>query len=223
MSKDDFSVKTAIKINDGSVLYNDIITIFEDAKFMLFLRRIKTVYINFKNQLTKIEKVKNDELPDALYLLKNDKIISSFYVKKWIHDIPIKIQEELRSDKKTPEKIQNMKKTEISFAFQLNENFDEIQLLKESHSPLYSYLPTETKEYNLPFIVNCNFLLDASREKIHKNRKWNEWLFQVIGFKTVECCYEFANNNLFESTYLSVLRNGYHNLSDNRSKKINEG
>lgn len=223
MSRDDFSVKTAIKIKDGSGLYNDIVNIFEDAKFMLFLRRINTVSLNFKNELTKIEKINHNELSDALYLLKNDKIISSFFVKKWIHDIPTNIQEELRLDKKTPEKIQNMKKTEISFAFQLNETCDEIQLLKESQSPLYSYLPTETKEYNLPFIVNCNFLLDASREKIHKNRKWNEWLFNVIGYKTVECCNEFAKNNFFNSTYLSVLRNGYYNLSDNLSKKINGG
>src|SRR5690606_17853654 len=140
-----------------------------------------------------------------------------------IHNIPQKIQKELKSDPKTPKKIQSMEKTEISFALEINETFDKIKLLKEGDSVLYSYLPTTEKEYNFPFIVNCNFLLDASSEKIHKNRKWNEWLFQVIGYKTVECCAELLANKLFETTYLSILKNGFYPESDNLRTIINAG
>lgn len=218
-----YSVKTAIKIKNGKELFDDIISLFEDAKFMLFLRKVKTVKLNSKNRQVTIEKVQHKEITEAVSLQKNGNLLSSWYVKNWTEGIPDEIQEELKSDSKTPKKIQSMTKTEISFALPLNKTNDEIQLLKENDSALYSYLPTSVKEFNIPFIVNCNFLLDAGREKIHKNRKWNEWLFQVIGYKTVECCSDFAQNNRFSSTYLSVLRNGFYDNFNNLSKKLNEG
>lgn len=223
LNNDKYTVKTAIKIRDENTIYNDIIGLFEDAKFMLFLRKIKSVHLNYNDTQIHLEKVKHKDILEVVTLRKNEKLLSNWYVKNWRHDIPSKIQEDLKLDLKTPKKIQNMIKTEISFAFKLNENYDEIELLNENESPIYSYLPTSVKEYNLPFVVNCNFLLDAGREKIHKNRIWNEWLFQVIGYKTIQCCEEFVRRDLFSTTYLSFLRNGYQNSLDNLSKKIDEG
>lgn len=218
-----FSVKTAIKIDDSKKLYENINSSFGDAKFLLFLRRISRVELKFNSHKLELRKKKNSEIENIVTLHSNKENISNWYVKNWIHNIPLEIQKELKSDPKTPKKIQSMEKTEISFAININEKFDEIKLLEEGNSPLYSYLPTTEKEYNIPFIVNCNFILDASREKIHKNRKWNEWLFQVIGYKTVECSSEFAKNKLFEGTYLSLFRNGIISERDTLCKKINEG
>jgi hypothetical protein len=218
-----YSVKTAIKINDSQTLFNIINTFFGDAKFLLFLRRISKVTLTFQQHKLELQKLKSTSIESIVTLQSNQKNISNWYVKNWIHNIPKDIQKELKSDPKTPKKIQEMEKTEISFAINVNESFDKIKLLEHGTSPLYSYLPTTVKEYNIPFIVNCNFLLDASREKIHKNRKWNEWLFQVIGYKTVECCSEFLNANLFEENYLSIFRNGIITETDNLCKKINEG
>ena len=223
LSSKKYSVKTAIKINDSQTLYNNINSFFGDAKFLLFLRRISKVTLTFNEHNLILEKFKNPAIENMVTLQGNQQNISNWYVKNWVHDIPKDIQSELKSDPKTPEKIQEMKKTEISFAINVNASFDKIKLLEEETSPLYSYLPTTVKEYNIPFIVNCNFLLDASREKIHKNRKWNEWLFKVIGYKTVECSSEFLANNLFESDYLSIFRNGIVTETDNLREKINEG
>jgi hypothetical protein len=218
-----YSVKTAIKINNSKILYNNINSFFGDAKFLLFLRKISKVTLKYQQHKLELQKIKSVIIENMVTLQSNQKNISNWYVRNWVHNIPKEIQSELKSDPKTPKKIQDMEKTEISFAINVNESFDKITLLEHGSSPLYSYLPTTVKEYNIPFIVNCNFLLDASREKIHKNRKWNEWLFQVIGYKTVECSSEFLSNNLFEDNHLSVFRNGLVSETDNLCKKINEG
>lgn len=223
LSNKRFSVKTAIKINNSKALYNNINSFFGDAKFLLFLRRISKVTLTFHLHKLELQKIKSAITDNIVTLQSNKQNISNWYVKNWVHNIPKEIQIELKSDPKTPKKIQEMEKTEISFAINVNESFDKIQLLESGFSPLYSYLPTTVKEYNIPFIVNCNFLLDASREKIHKNRMWNEWLFQVIGYKTVECSSEFLTNNLFKDNYLSLFRNGIVTETDNLCKSINEG
>lgn len=218
-----YSVKTAIKIKDSQALFNNINSFFSDAKFLLFLRRINKVTLSFNSNALELKKQKAINNENIVTLKCNQHNLSNWYVKNWVHNIPNDIQKELKADPKTPKKIQEMEKTEISFAIQINDSLHEIQLLEHGNSPLYSYLPTTVKEYNIPFIVNCNFLLDASREKIHKNRKWNEWLFQVIGYKTVECSSEFLSNNLFENNYLSLFRNGIVSETDNLCKKLNEG
>jgi hypothetical protein len=223
LNDENFTVKTAIKIQDGKGLYKDIINLFEDGKFMLFLRKIKSVKLIRKGNLLCLEKIKYKENSNAVSLFRDDKLLSNWYVKRWIHGIPDQIRKELRSDTKTPKKIQDMEKTEISFAVKLNNQNSEIELLKENESPIYTYLPTSDKEFNFPFIVNCNFLLDAGREKIHKNRIWNEWLFQVIGYKTVECCAHFSQMKIFESTYLSLFRNGFYTTTDTLRIKLNSG
>jgi hypothetical protein len=223
LANEKYTVKTAIKIIDSEQVFKNINKFFGDAKFLLFLRRITRVEIIFDKHTISFKKEKKHDHKEIVSLIKNNELLSNWYVKNWIHNIPIEIQKELKSDPKTPKKIQSMEKTEISFALEINDTLNEIKLLDEGKSFLYSYLPTEETQYNIPFIVNCNFLLDASREKIHKNRKWNEWLFQVIGYKTVECCYEFLVNNLFETTYLSIFRNGFIPESDNLRAKINAG
>jgi hypothetical protein len=218
-----YSVKTAIKINDSEAVYKNISSFFADAKFLLFLRRINKVTLTFQLQKLELEKLRSTQIENMVTLQSNQQNISNWYVKNWVHNIPRDIQKELKSDSKTPKKIQDMEKTEISFAINVNESFNQIQLLEPGSSPLYSYLPTTVREYNIPFIVNCNFLLDASREKIHKNRKWNEWLFQVIGYKTVECVEELLVNSLFETSYMSIFRNGIVGETDILCKKLNEG
>lgn len=223
LNDENFTVKTAIKIRDGKRLYKDIISLFEDAKFMLFLRKIKSVKLVRNGNILGLEKVRNEENLNQVSLFRDGKLLSNWYVISWIHDIPTEIRKELKSDIKTPKKIQDMEKTEISFAIQLNSQNTEIELLKENESPIYTYLPTSEKEFNFPFIVNSNFLLDAGREKIHKNRIWNEWLFQVIGYKTVECCAHFAQKKIFESSFLSLFRNGFYAPTDNLRIKLNLG
>jgi hypothetical protein len=223
LNNENYTVKTAIKILDSEHIFENINRFFGDAKFLLFLRRITRVEIIYDNQSIAFNKEKKRDNKEIVSLFRNNELLSNWYVRNWIHNIPQKIQKELKSDPKTPKKIQSMEKTEISFALEINDTFDKIKLLKEGESVLYSYLPTTEKEYNFPFIVNCNFLLDASREKIHKNRKWNEWLFQVIGYKTVECCAELLANKLFETTYLSILKNGFYPEGDNLRTIINAG
>jgi hypothetical protein len=223
LDNEKYSVKTAIKINDSQQIFNNVNKFFGDAKFLLFLRRITKVEILFDKHIIEFSKEIKYDNRCLVCLVKNKELLSNWYVRNWIHDIPNEIKNELREDPKTPKKIQSMEKTEISFALQLNDSLNEIKLLDEGKSKLYSYLPTEETQYNIPFIVNCNFLLDAGRERIHKNRKWNEWLFQVIGYKTAHLCSELLENKLFETTYLSIFRNGFYAQSDSLHSSFNAG
>jgi hypothetical protein len=224
LNNENYTVKTSIKIVDSQEIFHNINKFFGDAKFLLFLRRISRVEIIFDKDTILFEKEKKNDNKEIISLFKNKQLLSNWYVRNWINDIPTDIQKELKSDPKTPKKIQSMEKTEISFALEINDTFDGIKLLKEGESTLYSYLPTNEAKYNIPFIVNCNFLLDPSREKIDKKRKWNKWLFHAIGYKTVECCSEFLANNLFETTYLSILRNGFYpETDDNLVENFNVG
>ena len=43
---------------------------------------------------------------------------------------------------------------------------------------VFAYLPTETVP-GFPFLLNANFVLAASRERLH-DRKWNEWLLSCV-------------------------------------------
>lgn len=217
-----YSVKTAIKIGNSASLYRDISALFKDARFLLFLRRINKVSLITDANSLVLKKITHEN-SNVVSLQKNDTVLSNWFVKNWIHDIPLDIQEDLKKDSKTPKKIQDMEKTELSFAFQLNDDASEIKLLKNTESPLYSYLPTIVTEYNFPFLVNCNFLIDAGREKIHKDRIWNIWLFKVIGFKTVECCSIFAKSKLFTESYLSILKNGFFEAYDTLRNNYNQG
>jgi len=43
---------------------------------------------------------------------------------------------------------------------------------------VFAYLPTETIP-GFPFLLNANFVLAASRERLH-DRRWNEWLLSLV-------------------------------------------
>jgi hypothetical protein len=43
---------------------------------------------------------------------------------------------------------------------------------------VFAYLPTETVP-GFPFLLNANFVLAASRERLHA-RRWNEWLLSLV-------------------------------------------
>ena len=223
IESDNFTVKTAIKIREAKQLIEDISSLFEEAKFMLFLRRVSKVSLVTTDFNFVLEKADSNVDSGAVTLLKNKEVLSSWLVKNWIHSIPEEVQQELKGDRQTPKKIQEMQKTEIAFAVKLDNTSKNLEALNPAESPIYSYLPTSVTEFDFPFIVNCNFLLDAGREKIHKNRIWNKWLFKVIGYKTIECCNEMANSDLYSDSYLSLLRNGFYDETDELKSNLNEG
>jgi hypothetical protein len=223
ISDKNFNVKTVIKIERSSELEKDINQLFGDARFMLFLRKISTIRLKTAQGEKSIQKEFKPEQPDILTLKKNEKFLSNWYVKRIVKEIPEDIKQELKADLKSPKKLQTITHSELSFALKVNKAADKIEELSVNDSIIYTYLPTSVKEYGLSFLVNSNFLVDASREKLHKDRIWNKWLFSVIGYELVLCCSQLALSKDLNETYLKVLANDFYLESDSLRKWFNKG
>lgn len=72
----------------------------------------------------------------------------------------------------------------------------------ESHN-VFSYLPTEMHS-GLPFIINADFILAASRESIIKN-SWNAWLFTEIAQLVVSQIASLTKSGLTNSNIYSFV------------------
>jgi hypothetical protein len=223
LKSEEFTVKTAIKIRDESELSRDIIELFSDARFLLFLRKIHKVTFVHGNYKLCIKKESDDDIPGILSLYKNEVIISNWYLRSGTYPIPPDIKKELQEDIKSPKKLQEMIRAELSFAFKLDSDLKSISLLPSNESCIFTYLPTSVTEFGFPFLVNSNFLVDAGREKLHKDRIWNKWLFKVIGWELVKCCAEFAASIDLKQDYLKILLSNYLPETDSLKKWFNEG
>jgi len=223
LKSEEFTVKTAIKIRDESELTRDINELFSDARFLLFLRKIHKVTLVHGNHKLCIKKKSDDDIPGILSLFKNDINISNWYLRTGSYSIPPDIKKELQEDIKSPKKLQEMIRAELSFAFKLEADLKSISLLPSNESCIFTYLPTSVTEFGFPFLVNSNFLVDAGREKLHKDRIWNKWLFKVIGWELLKCCAEFAASDDFKRDYLKILLSDYLPESDPLKKWFNEG
>lgn len=223
LNYENFTVKTAIKIQNEVELARDINELFSDARFLLFLRKIhKVTFVNGSQKLC-ISKETDEDSPGVLSLFKNDSNISSWYVRTDRYSIPSDIKKELQEDNKSPKKLQEMARAELSFAFKLDPDTKSLSLIPANESCIFTYLPTSVTEFGFPFLVNSNFLVDAGREKLHKDRIWNKWLFKVIGWELIKCCAEFAISENFKQDYLKVLLPDYLPDTDPLKKWFNDG
>lgn len=223
LNSEEFTVKTAIKIQNEAELARDINELFSDARFLLFLRKIhKVTLVHGSNKLC-IKKESNENTPGILSLYTNEANLSNWYLRTGSYKIPPDINKELKGDNKSPKKLQDMTHVELSFAFKLEDNLKSISLLTSNESCIFTYLPTSVTEFGLPFLVNSNFLVDAGREKIHKDRIWNKWLFKVIGWELINCCAEFAASVDFRKDYLKILVADYLPETDHLKKWFNDG
>ena len=90
-----------------------------------------------------------------------------------------------RDDIRLPEKLREAKSTELMLAARIDKN-DSIESVQGRHNGLFAYLPTKITTYNFPFLVNPNFLTNASREHIHTDSTWNQFLFSCIPYQMIK-------------------------------------
>jgi hypothetical protein len=77
----------------------------------------------------------------------------------------IECLENIKEDKR-----KGVKNRKLIFAFP-RKSIDETRL--------FSFLPTEIKT-GLPFLIQADFLLTASRGEILKDKEWNKWILSEI-------------------------------------------
>lgn len=217
-SQNEYNVSTVIKHNKIEELKDSLVELFSKSQIILFLRskEIK-ITINTTKKLVLEKTISKDDVA----VIKQDNVVTSEWLIKNVQfDIIDYIQSKIRNDNRYPRKLRESKKTEISFAIQLEKG--KLKPADDDKRLIFTYLPTSIN-YGLPFLVNANFLTDAGRESIHKDLEWNHWLFTQIPIKYFEWISKLADkNSKFNRQFLTVLPqrlNGFNELEN----KFNDG
>ena len=211
--KNEFNVSIIIELENSQSLKNELNELLSNGKILLFLRRITKISIssNGKADYT-IEKQihKVEENYDEVKLLKDDNELSSWIVTSF-DKIPIdeETQIALKKDDKTPDKLKDAKFTEVSFAAKIENG--KLKEIKGEESLIFTYLPTKVIDFEFPFLVNGSFLTNASREGIHEDRVWNQWLFQLIGEKIFDW-FELLSQSKYKFQILHLLPNKFNSI-----------
>lgn len=169
------SVATILKINHIKETIDAIQNLSQNTNMFLFLKNITE--INFEDKVIRIDR------SDANRIILNKGEISQ---KEWlIKNVNLNVSEELKitlsEERHIPPKLLEANNIEMTFAAQIDKNG--IVILDKEDRVLYSYLPTAETRYALPVLVNTSFLISANRESIHKDSKWNQWLFECISYE----------------------------------------
>lgn len=112
-----------------------------------------------------------------------------------------------------PPKLASATQTEISFGISLVDNkiFTEKEYTKglPKYSSLFTYLPMEDTRFQLPFLVNADFVPSSDRQRIQGDNLWNKYIMIKVAEKhvaiLVHFAQEFLNDNDANSSYLSLL------------------
>ena len=215
------NVSIAIRLEEknieGDSGYKAVIdSIFDNPKFMLFLR--KTDRIRFNTRTI------SRELNGGIITLKNSfaqkKVeryerfdfaagVSNEIFEK--ENLPIRIKIEKREDsgnilkalfvdlegeqiENIPMKIAISSSTELSFAIPVNED-GSISILENNTISMFAFLPTLVKDFVFPFYINANFILDPPRQRVLGDSAWNLYLFKVLAEKIVDWSIYLSKRN----------------------------
>ncbi len=184
-----FNVSTIIKYDKVESLQTELSKLFLDSQIVLFLRSKEVKITVNSNEKFTIEKIKQDE---TTRLKRNSTVLSEWLIKTEIFDIPQDVQIEINADEKSPKKLKDATRTEISFAIQLEKG--KLKAVDKVNRLIFTYLPTSIN-YDLPFLVNASFLTDAGRQNLHQDVFWNKWIFKQIPLRFFAWVAELANKN----------------------------
>ena len=216
----EYNVSTIIRYRKIEQLKKELDDLFSKSQIVLFLRSKKVkITINSGNKIL-LEKSVEGEIT---YLKRNGVILSQWLVKTDQFSIPDDVHEEIIADDKSPQKLKEATKTEISFAIQIDKM--KLKPADKENRLIFTYLPTSIN-YDFPFLVNASFLTDAGRQHLHQDTYWNQWIFSQIPLKYFNWIAELAHvDSEYNKQFLSVLPrklNGYNQLETHFNKGYNK-
>ena len=125
----------------------------------LFLKRIRRIEISLPDQDILIERQDDGPIVTMSYLSESESVSQRFWLQTQSFEVPPEVVEEKRID---------VRERDVTVAFPLEGG--------TGKEKIFAYLPT--KEHpGLPYYINSDFLLGASRETVIKDSDWNHWLF----------------------------------------------
>lgn len=206
----EYNVSTIIRYHKIEKLKKDLDELFSKSQIVLFLRSKQVkITINSDEKII-LEKSVEGEIT---YLKRNGVVLSEWLVKTDQFSIPGDVHNEIIADEKSPQKLKEATKTEISFAIQMDKG--KLKAVDEENRLIFTYLPTSIN-YDFPFLVNASFLTDAGRQHLHQDTYWNQWIFSQIPLKYFDWIAELAHvNSKYNRQFLRVLPrklNGYKQL-----------
>jgi hypothetical protein len=207
------SVATILKINHIKETIDAIQNLSHNINMFLFLKNITE--INFEDKVITIDR------SNANRIIQNKGEISQ---AEWlIKNVNLNVSEELRinllEERHIPPKLLEANNIEMTFATQIDKNG--IVILDKKDRVLYSYLPTGETKYALPVLVNTSFLISANRESIHKDSKWNQWLFECISYEIFKWISELVISRISFQAYKLIPEEA--SFSDDLAKSYNRG
>lgn len=207
------TVATILKINNIKETIDAIQSLSQNTNMFLFLKNI--VEINFKDKVITIDRNNKNRL-----ILNKGKASQTEWL---IKNINLNVSKELKStlleERHIPSKLLEADNIEMTFATQIDKNG--IVILEKKDRVLYSYLPTGETKYSLPVLVNTSFLISANRESIHKDSKWNQWLFECISYEIFKWVSELVISEVSYEAYKLIPEEV--SLGDNLAKSYNMG
>ncbi|MDR6761910.1 hypothetical protein J2Y38_002119 [Flavobacterium sp. 2755] len=164
----------------------------------LFLKKIEELDFRLENISSKIT-LDRQEQDQTVQIKLNGTSKASWLLRTVKLEVPEVIRLKLRQEKNIPDKLLNLKETELTFAAKLLD--DGIKKLDSSERLLYSYLPTEEARYAIPVLVNSSFVLGSNRETLHEDSKWNQWLFENIPVELLKWIAELVKGKYGQNAY----------------------
>lgn len=211
-----YPVSTAIKCSNINKLKEVLLELLNNTQILLFLRNVKKITVNGSTKLV-IEKIKSSN-SNTVIINKNGSRLNEWIVKEFKISISKEIQQFIKKDDKSPPKLQEAQFTNISLAAQI-EGGTLVQI--KNNALVFTYLPTKIN-LGFPFLVNGDFLTNASREGFHEDRFWNKWLFKQVAINLLEWLAELAKNEFFKYQITNLVPERFY-TSNQIKLSFNEG
>lgn len=129
-----------------------------------------------------------------------------------------------------PPKLASVDETSIVFGISINDNSisaEQGYINKiPKYSSLFTFLPMEDTRFQLPFLVNADFVPSSDRQKIQGDNLWNIYIMAKIAEKHIETLHfyanEFISNPEPHKQYLSLLLRDLIPVDDTAQKTIDQ-
>lgn len=203
-----FPVSFGLQIQPGDRAdYADVLRkLFHDPRFALFLRSLDNIRV-VGDDLNEIQLTRTRHPDSGLVVFDALSQQSTYLRHAYSITIADKFKPSTDSDDAPPTKLSDkllgVDAVSVQFAA-LATDSDAIDLipLNPAEAALSAYLPTEDTTYGLPLLVNADFTLTSSRERVTLNNPWNEFLFYEIGCLLIQWLADRLREQPTRSRYL---------------------
>ncbi len=168
------NAKTTILLPLKPEKRNEIITEFESIQpeTILFLNKLEALTIEIKEAKSRIELKKYSNKINIINLSVKRNSSQETTSTFWNYKKTVSVPGDLKEGKR-----EGVTDREMSIAFPLGSD--------NMSGAVYAFLPTEI-DSGMPFIINADFIVPASRESINVGNKWNLWLRDELSKAIVE-------------------------------------